>query len=764
MAGFDRGYQGKILLVALAMVLLSGFFWYQTNWQLGLLILISIWLLGRLIQIKSAQLWCLCLGMLLLFGSRQVYFQRQLRRVPTVITQIRILPDQGQLQGDLLTGQGRTKDDILVNYTLQIRQQELAHQLAQATQPQILTVRTTAVTPIDGPTNLGEFNYQQWLAHRGCTYQATGTLVARTAVDAIHWSEKVASSRSQLLRYFEGYPRYCAFHLRTLIIGAQKTTDQPLKTLLSGVGLIQIFSLSGLHLDLLIYLVRKLGAHLRIPDEWVRGTIGILLPVYLVFVGGQIGVLRCALLFYLRQLQLIGHWHWPSLDVYSWSLLICLWWRPGCLWELGPQLSFLLTLAWRCLPQNLPWWRRQLRLNYLSLLLLLFHTYKIELWAGLWGGLGGTVLTLIILPLTWLTLIFPPLATLIEPLWVGFYQSLNWGQTYLSGQIVYGQLPLIVLLICLGSWLLASTLPKIKSPVLLSQLLLLLGPFLWWQVPWRNQVTMLDVGQGDSLLIQTSWPRRTMLIDTGGQLAFGKKAAWQQRSVKPRIERITLPYLASQGISHLDYVLVTHQDADHLGDLGALLAQIPVKKLLYPAGMRANPQFQQQLSQNRYLTKYQPCLAGEQINDQHLQAIVVAPHQPGSGTNEDSLCLWFALDNWRWLTTGDLDRTGEQELLRRRPQLQADYLKAGHHGSRTSSDPDFIKQLQLSAVFISAGRNNRYGHPHEETLATLQQLQVPFLNTGQYGMIVWQEYPWRRLPNQVRIRTQQTGSEAVWLK
>ncbi|WP_125766531.1 DNA internalization-related competence protein ComEC/Rec2 [Lapidilactobacillus wuchangensis] len=764
MVGLDHSFRGKVLLVALAMIIMSGLFWYQTKLQLGLLIFLGLVLFGRFIQLRSRQLWLLLVILLSLFAWRQLYFQNQLFRVPATIEQIRILPDQGQLQGDLLTGSGTTSEGIKVNYALQLATESLVNQLKTARQPQVLMVKRAKLQLIQPATNIGEFDYQQWAAHRGRRYQITGKLQQTRTVKPINWQEKVAGYRCQLQQRFSHYPPYCAFHLRTLVIGCQDANDWQLKFLLSSVGLIQIFSLSGLHLDLLIYGCRKLGAHLRIPDEWLRGGLVLALPIYVVFVGGQIGILRSVLLFYLRQLQLLGNFRWSTLDQYSWTLLICLWWRPACIWELGPQLSFGLTLAWRCLPRDLARWRRQLRLGYLSGLLILFATYKIELWAVLFGGLGASVLTIVILPLTWLTLFWPSMTVWVEPIWHGFYQLLAWGQTYCSWQISYGQLPLVILLLCLFSWLLASHLPKIKPRIILLQAILLSGPFLWWHLPIRQQVTIIDVGQGDSLLIQTSWPRRTLLIDTGGQLTFAKTAAWQQRPRRPQIERVTLPYLASQGINHLDYVVVTHQDADHLGDLGALLAQFPVKKLLFPAGMETNPQFQQQLRQNRYSTRYQPCLAGEQINDQQLHALVVGPQQPGTGTNEDSLCLWFALDNWRWLATGDLDQAGERLLQQHYPQLQADYLKVGHHGSRTSSDPAFIQQLQLTQAFISAGRQNRYGHPHSETILTLEQTAVPFLNTAQYGMIVWQEYPWRHIKRQVKIRTQQSGSETKWSK
>lgn len=89
----------------------------------------------------------------------------------------------------------------------------------------------------------------------------------------------------------------------------------------------------------------------------------------------------------------------------------------------------------------------------------------------------------------------------------------------------------------------------------------------------------------------------------------------------------------------------------------------------------------------------------------------------------------------RWLFTGDLDRPGELDTLQRHPSLSADVLKVGHHGSKTSSDPQFVATVKPRIALISAGRNNRYGHPNDETLVTLKQHHVKIFNTQKHGMV-----------------------------
>ena len=84
---------------------------------------------------------------------------------------------------------------------------------------------------------------------------------------------------------------------------------------------------------------------------------------------------------------------------------------------------------------------------------------------------------------------------------------------------------------------------------------------------------------------------------------------------------------------------------------------------------------------------------------------------------------------------GDLDRRGERQVLQDYPSLKVNIVKLGHHGSRTSSDPNFIKQLEPELAIISAGRHNRYGHPNQETLNTLKMENISSLSTQNQGMI-----------------------------
>ncbi|EUJ17670.1 ComEC/Rec2 family competence protein [Listeria aquatica] len=126
---------------------------------------------------------------------------------------------------------------------------------------------------------------------------------------------------------------------------------------------------------------------------------------------------------------------------------------------------------------------------------------------------------------------------------------------------------------------------------------------------------------------------------------------------------------------------------------------------------------------------------GDQIGKEYLFQ-VLSPYREVANTNNNSLVLKAKLGGLVWLFTGDAEKEIEQELLKTE-EIKADILKVGHHGSKTSSTPMFIEKVKPQFALISCGVKNRFGHPNEETLETLQKNNIQILRTDQNGMIVY---------------------------
>ena len=152
-------------------------------------------------------------------------------------------------------------------------------------------------------------------------------------------------------------------------------------------------------------------------------------------------------------------------------------------------------------------------------------------------------------------------------------------------------------------------------------------------------------------------------------------------------------------------------------------------------------------------TDCRPILAPKRINGP-VSFQILSPNKSSIGGNNDSIVFSTQLGGRHFLFTGDLEAEGEEQVLARYPQLKIDILKVGHHGSKTSSTKRFIKQLNPREALISAVLNNRFKHPHQETLATLEEQKINYYRTDLQGMIYYQWLPWQGLSKAKFVKEQ----------
>jgi len=255
--------------------------------------------------------------------------------------------------------------------------------------------------------------------------------------------------------------------------------------------------------------------------------------------------------------------------------------------------------------------------------------------------------------------------------------------------------------------------------------------------PLFGQVTLVDIGQGDSILITTPFIRKTFLIDVGGKLSFPSKP-WAKHKASNQVEFSTIPLLKSQGISKIDKVILTHKDVDHIGNLESLLDGIKVSEVNFGIGLEKNARIKADI-RNYPRIKFKSIHQGDNVKTDFISWHVLWPNHAGIGENSDSVTLLAQIKNKKWLFTGDLDIGSEKKILQEQ-KFNVDYLKVGHHGSKTSTSDQLLEETRPKIGFISSGINNRYGHPNKETIERLEKHGVKYLNTAEYGMISWYYY------------------------
>ncbi|MFC5405158.1 DNA internalization-related competence protein ComEC/Rec2 [Cohnella soli] len=275
----------------------------------------------------------------------------------------------------------------------------------------------------------------------------------------------------------------------------------------------------------------------------------------------------------------------------------------------------------------------------------------------------------------------------------------------------------------------------------------------------RATVSFLNVGQGDSVLIRTGGGR-TIMVDAGGTVQFRKPGEeWRNRASPYEVGRkLLVPLLLRRGIDRIDALVLTHLDADHIGGAKAIMENVTVGALFYNGTIKNSPQTTElfRLAERKRIPSYAVHASMAWDLDESTKINVLYPGEEQAedevatienNQNERSVTLLVTIYGRLFLLPGDLEAEGERAVveaeLRRDagPRAPVDVLKAGHHGSRTSSTAQWIAYWHPRETVVSVGAKNTYGHPNGEVLERLASMGSRIWRTDLNGEIRYRISP-----------------------
>ena len=646
------------------------------------------------------------------------------------VERVRILPDTIKVNGDSLSFRGKADGRTFQVY-YKLQSEEEKEQFQVLTTLHDLELEGKLSEP-EGQRNFGGFDYQAYLKTQGI-YQTLNIKKIQSLKKVSSWDigENLSSLRRRAVVWIKThFPDPMRNYMTGLLLGHLDTDFEEMNELYSSLGIIHLFALSGMQVGFFMDAFKKFLLRLGLTKEkwkWLAYPFSLF---YAGLTGFSASVIRSLLQKLLAQHGVKG------LDNFALTVLVLFIIMPNFFLTAGGVLScayaFILTMTSREGEGLKAVARESLVISLGILPILSFYFAEFQPWSILLTFVFSFLFDLVFLPLLSilfvLSFVYP--VTQLNLVFEWLESIIRLVSQMASRPLIFGQPTTWLLILLLVSLALVYDFRKnIKRLAGFS--LFIVGLFFLTKHPLENEITMLDVGQGESLFLRDV-TGKTILIDVGGKAESDKKIEdWQKKSTTSNAQRTLIPYLKSRGVAKIDQLVLTNTDKEHVGDLLEVTKAFHVGEILVSKGSLIQKEFVAELQASQ--TKVRSVTAGENLPIFGSQLEVLSPREIGEADADDSLVLHGKLLDKHFLFTGNVKEKGEKELLKQHPTLEVDVLKVGQHGAKTSSSSVFLEKLKPEITLISVGKNNRVKLPHQETLTRLESIKSKIYRTDQQG-------------------------------
>lgn len=557
-------------------------------------------------------------------------------------------------------------------------------------------IKVTGVLKEPSTNNIfNNFNYKKYLYNKKIYY-----IIEASKIDKIQNNNNHIYTIKNLL-YTRINSLKSSNYIKALLFGDNKL-DKEIKTSYQINGISHLFSVSGFHINFITSIIYFYLDRVTYNKKIKYITVDIFLVLYLLLCNTT-SLLRCTVMNILLSINHLLKLNIKKIDIVLLTLILCIIINPFIIYDIGfiysYTISFFLILYKNKYKTN----NKLLKIIYISLISFLvslpiniYTSYEINFLSIILNIIIVPIVSLILLPLSLLTLIFPILDNILY-LITSILEKIS---LYTSNINIFKQIlskPSIILII-IYYLVIILILSKNKHYYLILILLIFHKT-----IPLYNsnlEVVMFDVGEADSMLISTPSKKVNILIDTGRGIDINN----------------IIIYLKSIGISKLNYLIITHGDEDHIGGALYLIDNFKVDNVILNKGDYTELEVELIIHLKNKNIKYTNNINKIPLLGSYMYLLNTKKF---SNENDNSIVTYFEYQKYKFLFMGDSSSKTEEYLINNYNLTNISFLKVGHHGSNTSSSTHFINKITPKVSLISVGRNNFYHHPNKEVLTNL---------------------------------------------
>ena len=551
-------------------------------------------------------------------------------------------------------------------------------------------------------TNFNTFNYYKYLYNKKIYYIVTASEI-----------KKIENNKSYLytlknILYRRVSSMKSSNYIKTLLL-CDNSLDKEVKDSYRINGISHMFSVSGMHINffvgILFLYLNKITYNKRI--KYIFTNIFVIL-YYSLFPSASL--FRTMIMYVLFSINFILKLKIKKLDILFLTLFFSIIINPFIIYDLGYIYSYIISFFLVLFSNKIKGKKGLSKTIFISLLsffvsfpITIYNSYEINIISIFLNIILVPIISLIILPLTLITFIFP----IFDNILYFFTSKLESISLMLSSievtRFIFPKISIILIIIYYIFIFLSYKNLKYLYIIILFIISIYFSPY------FTNSLstTINDVGEGDSIFIRLPFNKGNILIDTG----------YSEYKMSNEI----IPYIKSMGTKKIDYLIITHGDSDHIGASSYLINNFHINNVIFNCGSYSDLEIELIKLLDKKNISYYSCKYSFSIDKYRFYLLNTRDY---GNENDNSSVIYFKYNGYSLLLMGDAEINKEMDILDKYYIRNVDFLKVGHHGSRTSSSKEFITTINPRYSLISVGKNNSYGHPDKNVLDNLSNSTI----------------------------------------